>query len=198
MTSTRALRHRAAALALFATFWTMSSGRPCARPTPAQEWIVTPPTLLAAMPVGAVTATESSPWRRRSSWMTYRRRKDLPVPAAPLKKTFSPRIARSAAERCSIVRESADTAAAAEDDDDDEEEDDGAARSFWAAISRSISADVAALSENAAAAAGVYEAENVPELAAADEDAEEEDEDEDEAADEDSAEAADPDDDADE
>ena len=45
MTSTRALRHRAAALALFATFWTMSSGRPCARPTPAQEWIVTPPTL---------------------------------------------------------------------------------------------------------------------------------------------------------
>ena len=65
-------------------------------------------------------------------------------------------------------------AAAAEDEDDDEEEDDGAARSFWAAISRSISADVAALSENAAAAAGVYEAENVPELAAADEDAEDE------------------------
>ena len=177
----------------------MSSGLPLARPTPAQLWIVTPPTLLAAMPVGAVTATESSPWRRRSSWMTYRRRKDLPVPAAPLKKTFSPRIARSAAERCSAVRESADTAAAAaEDEDDDEEEDDGAARSFWAAISRSISADVAALSENAAAAAGVYEAENVPELAAADEDAEDEDEDEDEAEDEDSAEAADPDDDADE
>ena len=125
---------------------------------------------------------------------------DLPVPAAPLKKTFSPRIARSAAERCSAVRQSADTAAAAaaEDEDDDEEEDDGAARSFWAAISRSISADVAALSENAAAAAGVYEAENVPELAAADEDAEDEDEDEDEAEDEDSAEAADPDDDADE
>mmetsp|Transcript_48497 Transcript_48497/g.110121 ORF Transcript_48497/g.110121 Transcript_48497/m.110121 type:complete len:292 (+) Transcript_48497:962-1837(+) len=100
--STLAARHRAHAGPLARTLATTASGRPLASPTPAQLWIVTPPTLVAAMPVGAVTATAPSCPAARflSSWITKRSRKDFPVPAAPLKKAEPPASTNSAAARC--------------------------------------------------------------------------------------------------
>lgn len=76
---------------------------PLPRPKPAHEWIVTPCTCDAAMPVGAVTATPPG-CRASSCCMMYRNRKDLPVPAAPVRKQFSPPRTRSAAKRCSSFR----------------------------------------------------------------------------------------------
>ena len=91
--------------------------------------------------------------------MTKRSRKDLPVPAAPEKKTFSPRSAHAAAACCSDVSASTEIVDDVEDEDEEEEDDedeedaDEAVRSFCAAISLEISDEAPVLSENAAAAA---------------------------------------------
>ena len=74
---------------------------------PDHEWIVTPPTCWAAIPVGAVTATFPSPvYFFLSSEMMYLNRNDFPVPAPPVKKTLRPPIATSAACTWSAVRSS--------------------------------------------------------------------------------------------
>ena len=67
----------------------MSSGRISRGGRPKKEWIVWPPTLTAASPVGASTAT-SSVMRSRSP----RRSVDLPVPARPVTKRCPSRARR--------------------------------------------------------------------------------------------------------
>ena len=57
MRSTLQARQRAEALRLLVTLATSLSADPRPSPTPDHEWMVTPPTLMAAMPVGAVVAT---------------------------------------------------------------------------------------------------------------------------------------------
>eukprot|EP00965_Chrysotila_dentata_P141493 4676489-Pleurochrysis_carterae.AAC.4 len=57
-TSTETRRHLATAPALRETLPASASGVPLPRPIPAHEWIVEPPMCDAAMPVGAVTATD--------------------------------------------------------------------------------------------------------------------------------------------
>mmetsp|Transcript_16876 Transcript_16876/g.33589 ORF Transcript_16876/g.33589 Transcript_16876/m.33589 type:complete len:254 (-) Transcript_16876:593-1354(-) len=79
---------------------------PVPSPIPKCPWSVLPPTLIAATPVGAHTATPVF-WRR-SSWTRNRSRYDLPVPAGPVTnapRPSAPRI-RSAARPCSAVRDS--------------------------------------------------------------------------------------------
>ena len=102
MMSTRALRHRALAAPLASTFSISLATPPLPRPMPAHEWIVTPCTCDAAMPVGAVTAT-SPDIRASSCWIRKRNKKDLPVPAAPVRKALAPPSTRSAAMRCSSL-----------------------------------------------------------------------------------------------
>ena len=87
-------------------------------PIPANECSVTPPMLQAAMPVGAVTTTASGRFSSRyfslRSEMMRRRRKDLPVPAEPVKKTDLPSITTSRHTCvCSSVSESSAGAEAA-------------------------------------------------------------------------------------
>mmetsp|Transcript_50372 Transcript_50372/g.142015 ORF Transcript_50372/g.142015 Transcript_50372/m.142015 type:complete len:528 (-) Transcript_50372:103-1686(-) len=76
------------------------------RPMPAHLCTVVPPRWLAASAVGAVTAVPAGS-RALSSWW---RRKDLPVPAPPVKKRLSPLSAASQIARCSPVRRAASPA----------------------------------------------------------------------------------------
>lgn len=63
-------------------------------PMLANEWIVVPPILHAAMPVDAVTATASvlPRYLRLSEAMISRRRTDLPVPARTVSSHRSPQV----------------------------------------------------------------------------------------------------------
>mmetsp|Transcript_46723 Transcript_46723/g.150150 ORF Transcript_46723/g.150150 Transcript_46723/m.150150 type:complete len:277 (-) Transcript_46723:346-1176(-) len=111
MTNVRVLSHRAAIAWLFLMRASiMRSGHRASlvpkKFMPAQLWTVVPPTLTAARPVGAVTATLPG-WSFSISWTMYRNRKLLPVPAAPVMKRLSPLNARSAVARCSSVRQEA-------------------------------------------------------------------------------------------
>ena len=61
-------------------------------------WMVVPPTLMAATPVGARTAHGRSHRPRNS-----RRTVDFPVPASPVRNTFRPDIIASSAACCSSL-----------------------------------------------------------------------------------------------
>lgn len=76
-----------------------------ARPTPPKLCSVIPPTLHAAIPVDAVTATASDLLRyfSFSSAMMLRSSTDLPVPADPVKKTFLPCFTTASSTRCCSV-----------------------------------------------------------------------------------------------
>jgi len=62
------------------TFLTSVSMGSLPSPTPAKEWSVVPPMLMAAIPVDAVTATAESPKSSRSCSMIALSRTLLPVP----------------------------------------------------------------------------------------------------------------------
>jgi hypothetical protein len=97
-TSVCTARQRFAVWLLRSTSAARRSAVPWPSPMPAKEWIVTPPMLQAAMPVGAVTTTASD--RPAAACLSLRpammrrRRKDLPVPALPVKKMLLPSSAR--------------------------------------------------------------------------------------------------------
>ena len=86
----------------------------------------------AAIPVGAVTATASSPNRAPSSCTRKRSRYDFPTPAGPVTNALAPPSTRWATSRCSGLRadseirtegeEDADADADAEDEDEEEAE----------------------------------------------------------------------------
>ncbi|KAI0344116.1 hypothetical protein BDW22DRAFT_1392416 [Trametopsis cervina] len=71
------------------------------RRMPAQECRVRPPILRAAIPVAAVTAMLSPPYSFRPQEMILRRSTDLPAPAGPVKKMFSPRLTLFKMASCS-------------------------------------------------------------------------------------------------
>ncbi|KAI0047667.1 hypothetical protein FA95DRAFT_1492219 [Auriscalpium vulgare] len=71
------------------------------RPIPAHECSVTPPMFKAAMPVDAVVTSLDGSCGSLRTLMISRRRTDLPVPAYPVKNTFSPRITLRRTSCCS-------------------------------------------------------------------------------------------------
>mmetsp|Transcript_16852 Transcript_16852/g.37416 ORF Transcript_16852/g.37416 Transcript_16852/m.37416 type:complete len:236 (-) Transcript_16852:855-1562(-) len=68
--STLHLDHLSTAAADFMTLFIRTAGSPLPNPIPANLCSVWPPMLIAAMPVGAVTATASSPCLCTISWIT--------------------------------------------------------------------------------------------------------------------------------
>ncbi|KAK3899503.1 hypothetical protein C8A05DRAFT_18062 [Staphylotrichum tortipilum] len=86
------LSHRVLALGFRLIFLTSVLTSSLPRPMPEKLCRVMPPMLQAARPVEAVTATRSGSLTCffLRSWMMARIRTDLPVPAAPVKKTLWP------------------------------------------------------------------------------------------------------------
>ncbi|KAF8267803.1 hypothetical protein EI94DRAFT_1729461 [Lactarius quietus] len=97
--------HLELAFLFFLIFETSASALSIPRPIPANEWIVTPPMLQAAMPVEAVTATASGvlTYSLRRVLMISRRRTDLPVPtdkSALLGEKLQKQYSRPACRQC--------------------------------------------------------------------------------------------------
>lgn len=82
MISTLVRCHLDIAFLFFLILLASCSGGSIPMPIPANEWIVTPPMLHAAMPVEAVIATASGDFEYllRRTLMISRRRTDFPVP----------------------------------------------------------------------------------------------------------------------
>lgn len=92
MMSTFVRSQRGTAFLFFLMRLQSSSAESRAKPAPPNAWSVTPPMLQAAIPVDAVTATASFvlAYFFLRATMISRSKTDFPVPAEPVKNTFTP------------------------------------------------------------------------------------------------------------